>query len=613
MRRIVQMVSSHVQPCLRFFLLHLLLLCGHADATIKWTKLTCPTSETEKHCSATNPHTDVDAVVSLFFQVELVESETVGSFSCATELGGEKVVHCQRGWMEHETGSSGSCWFLLGAGESYTCTGKGTIHFIGSNIAPIGSKLLAPKTPTSLSCLNGGVGAGGSCDHTAGETDEWLSLSWNLGAAAPAPLHSFSCAYGHSNIEVCSYSANTTDVGQGGKPTDPEKQAVRGASCTFLLPAASKLSCTVKSGGLMFESATVRPLQHSVYGIGTALPANYTCPDPPTNMYPDGTKGNPCNCGWKNPYDDKDIVIAINALSLNDGFNNFFCYAGVQQASFGVNSANMNDGGSSWFILGAGETLTCEMQYGELAWPSVSVIEMAQSIFTSKNIAIEPPADIQSTQGNLDQLAPPRSRRPAQELQLLWREWREAHGKTYATVSEQAQRFENFVRAVALADLQSSNFVGGKRSGQGKNHGSDYNSMADLSLDEFSMHYRGCSLHVPPHDRFKLNHVDAALLTQEEIANAPAAVDWREKGAVGRVKNQARCGSCWSFSTTGALEASWFLATEAAQSGGGVMESLSEQTLVSCESDCSGCNGGFPYKAMDWVSYAKPCFNAYLN
>ena len=61
-------------------------------------------------------------------------------------------------------------------------------------------------------------------------------------------------------------------------------------------------------------------------------------------MYPDGTKGNPCDCGWKNPHSDKDIVIAINALSNNEGYNNFFCYANVQQASFGADSGNLNDG-----------------------------------------------------------------------------------------------------------------------------------------------------------------------------------------------------------------------------------------------------------------------------
>jgi len=77
--------------------------------------------------------------------------------------------------------------------------------------------------------------------------------------------------------------------------------------------------------------------------------------------------------------------------------------------------------------------------------------------------------------------------------------------------------------------------------------------------------------------------------------NRPDDFDWRELGAVTDVKNQKYCGSCWTFSTAGDVEGTHYLST-------GVLKSFSEQQLVACDTTMYGCEGGYMYAAMQYVS-----------
>jgi C1A family cysteine protease len=77
------------------------------------------------------------------------------------------------------------------------------------------------------------------------------------------------------------------------------------------------------------------------------------------------------------------------------------------------------------------------------------------------------------------------------------------------------------------------------------------------------------------------------------------SVDWETVGAVSPVKDQGQCGSCWSFSTTGALEGAVFIKT-------GILYRFSEQQLVDCDTFKNGgkdhgCNGGLMDNAFSWV------------
>ena len=121
-----------------------------------------------------------------------------------------------------------------------------------------------------------------------------------------------------------------------------------------------------------------------------------------------------------------------------------------------------------------------------------------------------------------------------------------------------------------------------------------HNAFSGMSSDEFAEH-----MHFGLNREMIASSAPALMQGFESVVSVPASVDWRTKGAVTPVKNQQQCGSCWSFSTTGALEGIY--AIKRAN-----LVSFSEQQLVDCDyiragGTSLGCNGGDMQSAMEWI------------
>ena len=163
--------------------------------------------------------------------------------------------------------------------------------------------------------------------------------------------------------------------------------------------------------------------------------------------------------------------------------------------------------------------------------------------------------------------------------------FKKEYGKLYSSTEEHNYRFAVFnenLEKIALHNAKNLPWTLG------------VNQFADISEEEFLHKFCGCAR--DPNARMRR--------VTPVFGDAPEAIDWREKGAVTPVKNQASCGSCWAFSSTGTVEGAYFVHS-------GELISLSEQQLVDCATvpkyENEGCNGGWPWSALDYVKDKGLC------
>ncbi|XP_034023639.1 dipeptidyl peptidase 1 [Thalassophryne amazonica] len=133
-----------------------------------------------------------------------------------------------------------------------------------------------------------------------------------------------------------------------------------------------------------------------------------------------------------------------------------------------------------------------------------------------------------------------------------------------------------------------------------------YPQHEQYTLKELQYRAGGPASRVPM--RVRPAHMKAEVGMQ--MTALPEQWDWRDVGGVNYVspvRNQAACGSCYSFATMGMLEARIRILTNNSET-----PILSPQQVVSCSQYSQGCDGGFPYLigkyAQDFGIVEESCF-----
>jgi len=175
--------------------------------------------------------------------------------------------------------------------------------------------------------------------------------------------------------------------------------------------------------------------------------------------------------------------------------------------------------------------------------------------------------------------------KPAEYYEGRFYEWMTEHKIQFKNGAEFAERLSIF--------RDNLNYIE-EHNAKGTTYELGLNAYSHLTQEEFSDFFHLGAVR-PPMLRRSSEVVHTA---PKDMSAVPASVDWTTvANVVTPVKDQGNCGSCWSFSATGAIEGAYGIkyGSQAYSKG------FSEQEFVSCDNVDAGCNGGWMDDAFTWA------------
>jgi len=147
------------------------------------------------------------------------------------------------------------------------------------------------------------------------------------------------------------------------------------------------------------------------------------------------------------------------------------------------------------------------------------------------------------------------------------------HDKTY-TGAELEQRRQTFQKNLETVRAHNNNPNFSWK--MGINHMSDWTHEERKAL-------KGYDKTIAANLRSKRAAIPQSM-TEFKDKNIPHTVDWRNRGVVTPVKDQGRCGSCWTFAAAQTLESHAAIAD-------GHLRELSQQQIIDCVPNPKQCGG----------------------